>query len=190
MKKLLLTFIMILAAIQLSNGQEYFEESQEDTEDEAPVVDPFYFGGGFGFNLFGDFKFLNVSPIAGYRFTPEFSMGVGISYLWLERDFNFQGQPSFSISSSQFGGRIFGRRQIDDIYFAQAEFESISVELGTGIGNETEREWVPGLFLGGGMMTPFFANSSINITVLYNFLHDNFKSPYGSAVVVRGGIVL
>ena len=169
-----------------AKAQNYYEEVQEEV---APAK-RIYFGGNLSAQPLGDFKSFDISPIVGYRITPKFSSGVGLSYQYLQRTFRFPGQPDFKISSSLYGGRIFSRYRIDAAYFLHSEFESLNVELGTGVGDATAREWVPGLFIGGGILRPFFANAAINITVLYNVIHDNFKSPYNSAIVIRGGVVL
>ncbi len=171
---------------QLSQAQNYYEEVQ----DSVPQGRKVFFGGNMQFNIFGNSRFIGASPLMGYRFTPQFSMGLGATYLYVEREFGFPGQQTFKVSSNQYGGRIFGRFRVDAATFIHTEFETLNVELGSGVGDETLREWVPGFFIGAGMLRPFFANAGLNVTVLYNVLHDNFKSPYGSPWVIRGGVIL
>ena len=186
MRKLLIVLLVSVGVGQITFAQNYYEEVQ----DSVPPAKRLYVGGNLSLNIFGESRFIDVSPLIGYRFTPQISAGIGASYLYIQREFRFSNQPNFTVSSSLYGGRVFGRYRVNAMYFAHTEFESINVELGTGTGSETIREWVPGFFIGGGVVTPFFSNAAINITVLYNLIHDNFRSPYGSAIVVRGGIVL
>ena len=58
------------------------------------------------------------------------------------------------------------------------------------ITGETVREWVPGVFLGGGIFQPAFNRGGVSLFLMYNVMHDEFKSPYGSAWVIRAGFTL
>ena len=123
--------------------------------------------------------------------TPQYSVGGGFIYQYTSRE--FLAVPSgdrFTISSSVYGGRIFNRYNVTPEYFAYAEFESLNTRFGVGDALST-RDWVPGLFFGGGTSMPFFENGGGgNLTVLYNVLHNNVRSPYNSQWVIRCGITL
>lgn len=187
MKKLLLTLTLFIGVVSLANAQVYFEEEASDS---TSFKDRLYFGGNFSFNLGTRFTFIDVSPLAGYMINDDFSVGVGTTYLYLSREFlSLPSGNRFTIKNSVYGGRTFLRHSIFDSFFAHAEFESLNTEIPTfdGAGGTT-REWVPGLLIGGGTFQPVFGRGGVNVTVLLNLLHDDFRSPYNSAIVFRGGI--
>lgn len=186
MKKLLLTLTLFLSCISVSQAQIYFEEES----DSLSFRDRLYFGGNFSFNFGTRFTYVDVSPLAGYMVNDDFSVGLGTTYLYLSRE--FQTIPSgnrFEISNSVYGGRAFLRHTVIDNFFAHAEFETLNTEFPSFDGLQgSTRDWVPGLFIGGGTFQPVFGRGGINITVLLNLLHDDLRSPYNSAIVFRGGL--
>ncbi len=185
MKKLLFTALFIIGAASASQAQIYFEEEQ----DSLSFKDRVYFGGNFSFNLGTRFTYIDVSPLAGYMVNEDFSVGMGLTYLYLSREFQVFGGGDFKVQSSVYGGRAFLRHTVIDNYFVHGEFETLNTQFPALDGSQgTTREWVPGLFIGGGTFQPVFGRGGINITVLYNLLHDDFKSPYNSALVIRGGV--
>lgn len=178
---------VLAACYQTSIAQVYFEEDEPDS---LTLRDRLYFGGNLSLNVFSQNKFIDVSPVVGYMIDENWSAGGGITYQYISRE--FRAIPSgdrFTISSSVYGGRAFVRRNIDETYFAYSEFESLNAEFGVGNAN-SEREWVPGLFIGAGTFQQFFKRGGINLMILYNLLHDNLRSPYNSEWVIRGGITL
>lgn len=186
MKKLIITLSVLFALYQTSTAQVYFEEES----DSLTLRDRLYFGGNLSLNVFSQNKFIDVSPIVGYMIDNNWSAGGGLTYQYISRE--FRAIPSgdrFTISSSVYGGRAFVRRNITETYFAYSEFESLNAEFGVGNAN-SQREWVPGLFIGAGTFQQFFRKGGINLMILYNVLHDNLRSPYNSALVFRGGITL
>jgi len=187
MKKWIFTLVMFVAATAMASGQIYYEEEESDS---LTFKDRVYFGGNLSLNVFSQNKFIDISPVMGYMVTPRYSVGGGITYQYISREFfAIPSGDRFTVSSSVFGGRIFNRYNVTRDYFAYAEYEALSAEFGVG-NAQAERDWVPGLFIGAGTFQPWFANGGINIMVLYNVLHDNLRSPYNSAWVVRGGITL
>lgn len=186
MKKALFIALFIVGATSISQGQIYFDEE----EDSVSFKDRVYFGGNFSFNVGNRFTYIDVSPLAGYQVSQDFSVGLGITYLYLSREFvTFGGGNNFKVQNSVYGGRAFLRHAVLDNYFAHAEFETLNTEFPAFDGRQgTVREWVPGLFIGGGTFQPIFAGGGgVNLTVLFNLLHDELKSPYNSALVIRGG---
>lgn len=187
MKRLIYTLILILAISFGSQAQVYFEEEKED---EIAFNDRLYFGGNFSFNMGTRVSFVDVSPLAGYMVNENFSLGLGATYLYLSREFTLlpSGIP-YRVQSSVYGGRAFLRHNIFNGFFAQTSFESLNVEFPASDFNQsTVRDWVPGLFVGGGFFQNVFGRGGFNLTVLYNLLHDKIKSPYRSALVIRGGV--
>lgn len=186
MKRALVTLTLLVGLISLSNGQVYFDEPSGSTN----FMDRVYFGGNFSASLATRFTFIDVSPLAGYMVNDDFSVGLGATYLYLSREFQvFQLGNRFKVTNSVYGGRAFMRHTVMDDFFAHAEFESLNTETPSFDGSQgTFREWVPGLLVGGGIFRPLFKRGGANITVLYNLLHDELRSPYNRAFIVRAGI--
>lgn len=187
MKAFFLALIFTLGVNLASQAQVYFEEEEQE---ELSFQDRLYFGGNFSFNIGNRSSFIDVSPLAGYMVNEDFSVGLGATYLYLSREFTLiPSGDRFKIKNSVYGGRAFLRHSVFDTFFAHAEFESLNVEFpANDFDQRTVREWVPGLFVGAGSFQNVFGRGGINLTVLYNLLHDSIKSPYNSAWVIRGGI--
>ncbi len=173
------------------SAQVYFEEDEIDS---LTFKDRLYFGGNFSANLGfgGGASFVDISPLLGYMINEDLSVGVGATYLYVSREFIIlPSNDRFRVSNSVYGGRTFLRHSILDNYFLHTEFETLNTEVLVNNGtDQTVREWVPGFFIGGGTFQPIFGKGGVNITVLYNLLYNDVKSPYGSAWVVRAGFTL
>lgn len=152
-------------------------------EDKPPLKDRMYFGGNFSLQ-FGRVTFIDVSPLAGVMLNERLSTGLGATYQYLKFSRN---------SSSVYGGRVFGRYNITRNIFAHTELESLNTAyVVPGLTPDQDRlvrDWVPGLFVGGGYFTPFGSRGGANITLLYNLTYDNRKSPYNEPYVIRVGLV-
>ncbi|MGB3182260.1 MAG: hypothetical protein WBB45_12770 [Cyclobacteriaceae bacterium] len=159
--------------------------SQEDTR--PPIDDRIFFGGSFSVNFFNGI-FIDVSPLIGYKVTDRFSTGVGVTYKYLKTD-----QRGIDYSTSIYGGRLFSRYNIYRNFFLHGEYENINLEVLTIDEADTpviEREWVPGAFAGGGLNQQLGGSAVFSVYVLYNFLHEEYRSPYNSPIIVRVGINL
>ena len=180
----ILIVVAFLASTQVLRSQVYFEEPVDST---TTLDDRVYFGGNFSLS-FGTFTFIDVSPLAGYMVTEDFSLGLGASYLYVARDlFLIPGPRRERISNSAYGGRIFARHNVFEDFFAHVEYENINNEFISSRGDGLTRGWVPGFLVGGGITRGVTSRGAANFTVLINLLHDDARSPYASALVVRGG---
>ncbi len=183
----LFVLVAFLTFAQLGLSQVYFEEPVDST---TSLNDRFYFGGNLSLN-FGTFTFVDVSPLAGYMVTEDFSVGLGASYLYVSRElFVFPGPRRERFSNSAYGGRAFARHNLFDDFFAHVEYENINNEFLSPFGDGLIREWVPGFLVGGGVSRGVGSRGAANFMVLINLLHDDLRSPYASAVVIRGGFTL
>ena len=166
------------------------KEKEVKKKNTSSIMDKIYFGGGFGAWFSENYSYLELSPAAGYMITPKFSAGIGLHYQFTSRRYYYINGDSFKRNSSAFGGRIFARQQVYGPIFVYGEYESISFEFPTGVADQFNREWVPGLFLGGGFMQPVGRKGGIGIMFLYNFQYDEIRSPYNSAWVYRFNIFI
>ncbi len=173
MRSVVLAFFLLGLVMSASAQKEYDEGSSN-------FFDRVYLGGNFGAQ-FGSVTFIDLSPLAGYMITPKFSAGVGITYQYLNYKF-------YDASFSTYGWRTFVRRNVGRQFFLHGEFENLSIQFFNAGSAEATREWVPGLFAGGGLFQPIGrGGGGFMISALYNVLYDNVRSPYNSPLVLRVG---
>lgn len=140
-----------------------------------------FFGGNFGLT-FGDFTFINVSPQVGYRFTPLFSAGGGVNFIYQSNKIYYQ--PGYE-EKSQYGYvglNVFGRVNPLKFIILNVQPELNYVWGSTKIypnGPEYKQEgkFIPSLLLGGGVAIPA-GRGSMNAMLQYDVI-QNPLSPYG-----------
>ncbi|MEP2771760.1 MAG: hypothetical protein ABJH05_06405 [Fulvivirga sp.] len=147
--------------------------------------DRIYIGGGLGLQ-FGNITNIQVSPIVGYRINEKLSAGIGITYIYYKIKFD-NGQE---FETDIYGGSVFVRRNLNEQFFLQAEYESLNLEFYNVNDGSVTREWVPGLLLGGGYFMPLGRHAGFSATALYNVIHDDLKSPYNSPLILRIGFTV
>lgn len=180
MKKTLIIIFFSLLHVQMLFAQREVEKGVKSFGDRV------YFGGNFNLQ-FGNVTFIDISPLAGYMVTDKLSVGSGITYQYL----NYRWLNNYS--TNIYGGRVFARHNIFQQFFAHAEAEALNVEYPqlVGVNGNMEwqfvRDWVPGVFVGGGMFQPFGRRGGINLMGLYNLSYIRGKSPYASPFVIRAG---
>jgi len=147
------------------------EKAEEQTEKKSgSLAERLYFGGSVGFS-FGDYSRISVTPMIGYRLTKMWSVGVRVGYEYI-KDERYQE----TLTSSNYGGSAFLRfRPIPQIYL-HGEYAYYSYKFQTA-SFESEREWVPFLFAGGGYVQRVSPRVSVVVEVLVDVLQDD-RSPY------------
>jgi len=135
-----------------------------------PAASKVYYGGTVGFS-FGDYFRISVTPWVGYKLTPKFSIGGKIGYEYIE-DKRYEQK----LTSHNYGGSVFTRYQLHPRIYAHGEFAYISYKYQTA-NFESQREWVPFVLLGGGLIQPLGGRSALIIEVLVDVLQDD-NSPY------------
>jgi hypothetical protein len=194
MKRLLTIIIVLFSVITIAKAQVYYEEATEEQQEEQvndnslsylSFAERSYFGGNFGLS-FGTNTYVELNPLWGYMVNRNLSVGLGGTYIYSSRELiDITGQR-FTVNSNLYGARTFLRYRIfNDIYF-HGEYESINNELIAPDGTTT-RDWVNGAFVGGGIFQPVFGRGGASVFILYNLLHDDFRSPYASPWVIRVG---
>ncbi|MDZ8119799.1 hypothetical protein [Pontiella agarivorans] len=145
---------------------------QEPSLSESPnrFRDNLYFGGFINLS-FGDYSVIGIEPMVGYYVTPKLSSGVKVRYDYIRDD-----RYGDSRTSSNYGGSLFGRYRINQIFYAQLEPAMYNYELFYR-GGGSEREWIPYIFAGGGVRQPLYEKSWIYAEVMFDLLQDS-KSPY------------
>ncbi len=172
--KIIVVFFFLCSGLKLA---------AQDQQGES-FMDRVTFGGGFGAWISDNYSFVELSPAAAYRVSPRLTAGLGITYMFIDQRYYYQNGDSFKESTHSYGGRLFSRMSLFGPIFAHGEYEALSYEFPT-TGGEFIREWVPGLFLGGGFMQPVGRKGNVGITILYNFQYDTQRSPYNSEWIYR-----
>jgi hypothetical protein len=185
---------IIAALVSVSLIGQNTKDTTKVEKTKSKFAENFIFGGFFGLQ-FGSATYVGISPMAGYYITPKIVTGIGATY-----EYYYEKWYSKSISSSIFGGRIYGQYTfIDEIgkstryktnmgFFGQVEYEAINLDRDfsdTQKSSKTNRYWLHGVLVGGGIKQIIGKHSSFNISVMFNILEDK-RSPYSNPVARVG----
>lgn len=155
--------------------------AQADFSNNSSFLDRVYTGGNVGFSISNNVTSIAISPLAGYMVTDRLSVGVGLTY-------QVNKFKQIDLTLNNYGARTFLRYNITNEFFAYTEYEYLIFEFSDG-GSEVQSEGFSSLFIGGGYAVPISKNISFLAIALYNLAYDDFRSPYPSPIVLRGGIV-
>ena len=171
-----------ISNIQTSDTEqvtEPFEEVQpavqaqpEKPAEKPPWKEKIYFGGYVNFS-FGSYTSIGIEPMVGYKIIPRLSVGAKIRY-----DYISDNRYSTTYSSSNYGGSLFTRLSLIKKLYLHAEFAGYNYKIYDEFEN-SDRDWIPFFFVGGGLNQPLGRRASLNIQLLFDVLH-NTNSPYGS----------
>lgn len=129
-----------------------------------------YFGGNFNFTI-GNYTSIGVWPLIGYKVTPKLSFGLQPGYEYLKYN---PGGGGRTIETSNYGIRTFARYRIIPEAYAHVEYAAINFESW-----DSERVWVPFLFVGGGYAQQIGGNTFAYVQLLFDVINDE-NSPYRS----------
>ncbi|WP_119078635.1 hypothetical protein [Chitinophaga alhagiae] len=194
---------IFLAVIFLALGQAVFAQSREEEEEEEAGpprqeqekgFNPrnLMVGGALGM-AFGDYTFVNVSPMIGYRFSRLFAAGVNVNAQYSSgKSYGYDNAVLSRNKYTMFGGGLWGRFYPLDMLFihAQPEYNFISAKITEYEPDRREykdRYGAPSLLLGGGYSQPVGGNSAVTIMVLYDVLQDK-NTPYLNRPIISGGV--
>ena len=172
----LMSFAQEEAATPSHDTQPATESKEWNPELDKPrrsIRENLFFGGYISLS-FGDYSVFGIEPMIGYHINPKFSTGLKIRYDYIRDD-----RYSETLTSSNYGGSIFGRYRITPKFYAQVEPAMYNYELHyfNGTDFSSEREWIPYLFAGGGFRQPLGERSWAYVEVMFDLLMDD-KSPY------------
>jgi hypothetical protein len=178
MKKPLFARLLFLLLIVISIPFTSF--GQREVGEDSKFTDRLYVGGNFGLQ-FGTITFVDLSPVIGYMINNRLSVGPGVTYQYLQTNI---------FSTNTYGGRGFVRYNFSERLFGHGEYERLNLTYYNPLENRLKREWVPGLFVGGGVFQPFGRRGGVALTLLYNLAHDQMRSPYIRPLIIRAGFTL
>lgn len=146
------------------------QKPNEKPKSSSAFAERFYYGGSIGFS-FGNYFRIGVSPMVGFRYSRNWSLGVRVGYEYI-RDERY----SETITSSNYGFSVFDRwRPIPQLYLhIESAYYSYKLQTETF---GSEREWVPFVFVGAGYVQRISPRVSAFVEVLFDVYRDD-HSPY------------
>jgi hypothetical protein len=170
MNKFFLSFmISFMISVPLFAQQEDSTQSKVQKKKTA-VANPVYYGGNIGLS-FGSYFRIAIVPLVGYKLSPKASVGLKLGYEYIE---DKRHDPK--LTASNYGASIFGRYRVVPQVYLHAEFAYYSYKFKMS-DLESDRTWVPFLYLGGGYIQPVGPNVALFVEVLVDVLQDA-NSPY------------
>ena len=156
-------------------------QSADPAAPSMPLRDRFYYGGSVGAS-FGDVDYLLIAPNLGFRVTPKFSTGVGVSYIYR----SYSGPSGFS--TDDYGLDVYGRYRIIPQLFAQLQYSHSRFEYPLLAGGTADDSY-SAVLAGGGWVQPLGRRASFIVSALYDFSYDEGKpAPYDDPWVVSAGV--
>lgn len=146
------------------------QESKETPKNTTSKNDKVYYGGYANF-AFGDYTIVGVEPLIAYKLLPKLSIGAKFSYEYYKYK-NYKPTQE----GSNYGIGAFSRLRISRRLYAHVEFSEMNYKIHHSL-EESKRQWISFLYVGGGFSQPITKNTSINAEVLWDVLQDD-DSPY------------
>lgn len=150
----------------------YVVEQQQAQQPSNSVLNSnrVYFGGYVG-ATFGSYTSVSVEPLIGYQLTKRLSLGGKFSYEYIS-DKRYEED----YSASNYGLSVFSRMRVTQRLYGHVEYSAMNYKL-YDLNGESDRTWVPFLYVGGGIIQPISAHTSFYAEVLFDVL-QNENSPY------------
>lgn len=134
-----------------------------------PLRERIYYGGSVVFSFGSDVSRIGVYPMVALKLRPKLSVGLEIGYEHVNYD-------NFDQSADNYGWSVFSRYRLIPALYAHAEYQMVNYEVFTGL-DESDRELVSFLLLGGGLSKNIGRNTWAYAEVLFDVLQSD-KSPY------------
>ena len=184
---MLAVFTVLLAGAALAQepGEREPMPPPQDTHSPRSSGGNLFYGGYVGL-AFGSGQYIELSPLVGYRFSPDFGAGVGLLYRY--RKDNYYGQD---VSLTDYGANAFARYYLGSGVFTQAEYDYTNYEyVPDSISGATDRQAYSAFLAGVGYSTAVGRGAGVYALVLYDFNYSasNVYNPYNSALQYRFGI--
>ncbi len=159
------------------------EERNRENDESEKLIDKLWFGGniglGFSSNQFENLFLIGLSPMVGYKITPQFSIGPRIDFSYTYFGYKTGPDSKERLNMFSYGIGPFARFKIIESIFIHGEYqiESRAFPLWTGSGYTRVRDIQSNLFLGVG-----YNMGGSELVLLYNFYATNrttyFQPPF------------
>jgi hypothetical protein len=164
--------ILIVLSILLSIANIDGQDKQKQEENEKQKYKKLYWG--FYFDQLSTITFgqqiqIQLAPFGGYRFTKDFSAGLGAKYIYYHAP---------AVTAHSYGGFVFTRyiflkqiyQQLPIHLFAHAEYDLINAKKKL---DANKRVFHSFYWLGGGLKFSLGGDRSVNLMALWNIIsHD------------------
>ena len=160
----------VSAAQTDSTVQVASKEPAAEPKQKSSLKEKLYFGGYVNFS-FGKYTMIGIEPMVGYKLTKKLSLGVKIRY-----DYVSDKRYSEDYNNSNYGGSLFARLRLFKRLYAHVEYAGYNYKHYDELG-ESDREWIPFLFVGGGFSQSLGKRASLNAQILFDVLQDD-NSPF------------
>jgi len=157
-----------------TNTVEQKAKDELPEEEKNKWLKKIYLGANLGAQ-FGNFTFVDVSPIIGYRINKRWSVGTQFTYQYMSFKANNYRNNIAGISG-------FTRIIVWDQFFLHGEYGVIN---GNFDQNDSKRENLENLFVGGGYSYAVRKQLRITTTLLYNLMNTPFH-PYTNPILNMG----
>jgi hypothetical protein len=141
-----------------------------------PLADRLFFGGNLGLS-FGDVTHIDISPLIGYKLTPQLIAGLGITYQYFQ-DNNYT--PVYK--NNVYGGRLFGRYYTRIRVFLHTEYETLRYD---DYYDPSRKITENNIYVGGGYTQAIGGRAGFEILFLYN-LNESPYSLYSNPIFRMG----
>ena len=164
--------LILLIIVYLGSMGQDTTQVENTAEQKARKFDKnkLYYGGYLNMT-FGRYTAIGAAPLLGYKITPKFSVGAKFSYEYIN-DKRFTQE----YSTSNYGVSMFSRLRVFSNLYGHVEFSSMNYGLYNEEG-ESDRDWIPFIFVGGGYSRQIAKNTRLNAQILWDVLQDS-NSPY------------
>ncbi len=175
--KSIILFLMLVSFSYTKAHQDSAKTTSQYPTGKNSLANKVYYGGGVGFNFWGDYLRIAVEPMVGYKVTPKLSAGIKLMYEYIK--YSTASETTYN----NFGGSVFSRYRVVPQFYIHAEFAYYSYKHSSkflGTTYDSEREWVPFLLLGGGYSQQISKNTWAYAQALWDVIQDS-KSPYSNS---------
>ncbi|MEZ4721147.1 MAG: hypothetical protein R2813_04640 [Flavobacteriales bacterium] len=171
-----LSMVILLICLNLG-AQDFGMDSGRSTpkKDKIPLKERLFFGGNLGAQ-FGNYTYVSIAPMGGYKITDRWSVGLQPSYTYISLK-----SQTYNFSDNIYGGSVFTRYFFFKGLFAHTEYNMLN---GNWRGNG-ERFSVNSFLVGGGYLHRFTDRAGFGLTLLFNLL-DSPYSPYQNPILNAG----
>ena len=134
---------------------------------------------------------IDISPVLGYRFNRDFHLAIGATFRarFSSHDSTYI-KTNYGRDELTYGYRAFANYRFWKTFFVHAEYERISKEFAVIGTDRFTRVWKPGALAGIGSAYTIKGALKGNVSLLYNFIHDDKQQVYHSPWVFRFGVNL
>jgi hypothetical protein len=178
LKKILFTcsFIFVLNSLYAQVSTDTINKSKTDTYvNSTPVKKSFSdfknywsFGGNLGLSFWNGGTDIFLGPKAYYNISPQFLMGVGVTYIYSDYKDNY-----YNFSSNSFGGSVSAAYR--PIYFLQLSVEYEGLQTNQS-GYYSGEFWNNALYFGAS-----YVAGNVSFGFRYDVLYESNTSAYSSA---------